>query len=169
MLVSTEDHDGYQDLIKCVLAHQKFKKMIDDFKSIWGPTIGIFYKLVVIVTGACIFFITKRDDQHSFHENLIFYAYIVVMVIYIFIMSYFGDMIYSTSSRFSYDLFSSDWIDADMKYKKAMIIVVENMKQPVKLSVLFYDSLNLQLFQDTVSEGYSMFSVFQNLKKKVNS
>jgi hypothetical protein len=26
MLVSTEDHDGYQDLVKCILAHQKFKQ-----------------------------------------------------------------------------------------------------------------------------------------------
>ena len=26
MLVSTEDHDGYPDLVKCILAHQKFKK-----------------------------------------------------------------------------------------------------------------------------------------------
>jgi hypothetical protein len=26
MLVSTEDHDGYQDLVMCILAHQKFKQ-----------------------------------------------------------------------------------------------------------------------------------------------
>ena len=26
MLVSTEDHDGYQDLVKCIQAHQKFKQ-----------------------------------------------------------------------------------------------------------------------------------------------
>jgi hypothetical protein len=122
--------------------------MIEDFKTIWGSTIGIFYKTVVIVMGACIFVITKGEDQLTFRENLLFYFYIALMVFYIFILSYFGDMIYSTSSQFLYDLFSSDWVDADMKYKKAMIIVMENMKQPVKMSVLFYDSVNLQLFQD---------------------
>jgi len=140
------------------------------------------------MTGACIFVITKGEDQLTFRENLMFYAYIAILVIYIFILSYFGDMIFSTSSQFLYDLFSSDWVDADMKYKKTMIIVMENMKQPVKLSVLFYDSVNLQLFQDvriylflkiifklifgysqTVNEGYSMYSVFQNLNKKVNT
>ncbi|CAG9806588.1 unnamed protein product [Chironomus riparius] len=148
MLVSTEDHDGYQDLVKCILAHKKFKKMVDDFKEICGRNIGVFYKSVVIIIGACIFVITKGEDQLTFRENLIFYFYIAALLMYMFIMSYFGDMIYSTSSQFLYDLFSSDWVDADMKYKKAMIIVMENMKKPVKLSVLFYDSINLQLFQD---------------------
>ena len=122
--------------------------MVDDFKEIWGAIIGIFYKMIVIIIGACIFVITKGEDQLTIRENLMFYGYIAVCVIYIFILSYFGDMIYLTSSQFLYDLFSSDWVDADMNYKKAMIIVMENMKQPVKLSALFYDSINLQLFQD---------------------
>jgi hypothetical protein len=122
--------------------------LIEDFKTIWGAIIGVFYKAVVIIIGASIFVITKGEDQLTFRENSLFYAYIGLMVIYIFILSYFGDMIYSTSSQFLYDLFSSDWVDADMKYKKAMLIVMENMKQPVKMSVLFYDSVNLQLFQD---------------------
>ena len=111
--------------------------MVEDFKSIWGKIIGLLYKVVIIVIGSCIFIITKGEDQLTFRENLIFYFYIAISVIYIFIPSYFGELIYSTSSQFSYDLFSSDWVDADMKYKKAMIIVMENMKQPVKLSVLF--------------------------------
>lgn len=122
--------------------------MVVDFKSIWGVIIGVFYKMVIIVLGACIFVITKGEDKLTFRENIMFYSYIATMVIYIFFMSYFGEMIYSTSSQFSYDLFSSDWVYADMKYKKAMLIVMENMKQPVKLSVLFYNSINLKLFQD---------------------
>ncbi|CAG9806589.1 unnamed protein product [Chironomus riparius] len=154
MLVSTKNHDGYKDLVKCIVAHQKFKKMIDDFKEIWGAMIGILYKIIVIIIGTCIFNITKGEHKLTFRENLMFYIYIAAMVLYIYVPSYFGDMIYSTSSQFSYDLFSSDWVDADMKHKKAMIIVMENMKQTVKLSILFYDSLNLQLFQDVKNLVY---------------
>lgn len=123
-------------------------RMVDDFKSIWSEIIGMFFKIIVICIGGCIFVITKGEDQLTYRESLIFYVYIVLSVFYIFILSYFGEMIYSTSSEFSYSLFSSDWVNADMKYKKAIIIVMENMKQPVKLSVLFYDCLNLKLFQD---------------------
>lgn len=121
--------------------------MMRDFNLHFGAVIGIHYKFGILSTGVLIFVVTNGENYLTLNENLLFLFYIIIVLSFIFIFSYFGQEIHSVSERFSFDLFSSDWINGDLKYKKTMIIFMENLKQPAKFSTPFCDCINLETFQ----------------------
>jgi hypothetical protein len=63
-----------------------------------------------------------------------------------FVPCYFGQQIESRSSKFSYQIFESDWIDSDLAFTKNMKIFVENLRMPVKFSMQGLIAINLQTF-----------------------
>ncbi|KAG5669046.1 hypothetical protein PVAND_016947 [Polypedilum vanderplanki] len=121
--------------------------MVNDWKENYGLFIGVMLKTFEVVIGAAIFMSTKGDRKLTFEENVVFYFFIVIGLSYHFVPCYYGNLIYTVTNTFGYDLFSSDWTDGNLKYKKAMIVFGENLKQPVALSVSFYENLTLETFQ----------------------
>ena len=128
--------------------------MMNELEDLFGTSFGLFLKAVEIVIGTSIFAITKGEDQFTFGENLTFFGYIAVLTFDNLMPSYLGNEIYSTSEEFLYDLYSSEWIDADLKYKKMMIIFMENLKNPVGLNVMWYKNLNLERFMEVSRRGF---------------
>ena len=116
-------------------------RLTDGFIDTFGSLICVLYNIILFVFGASIFALTIRG-------NLMFYIYIFLTLFFLYIPSYFGQEILSTSEDLLYDLFSSEWIEADLKYKKSMIIFMENLKQPIRMKILIFDYLNLSGFQN---------------------
>lgn len=119
-----------------------------DFKEIFGIALGLLLKMLEVLMGASIFVIAMKGQELTLVENLLFYMYLVFECFLNLIPCYFGGEIYTTSDNFVNDIFSSEWSEADRIYKKSMIIFIENLKEPVKLSFAGFPNLNLQKFQE---------------------
>lgn len=77
-----------------------------------------------------------------------FCGYILALETLIFVPCYFGGKIHSKSEEFLADLFSCDWNESNLHYKKMMMIFMENLKHPVTLNVLLHKNLNLEKFTE---------------------
>lgn len=126
--------------------------MMSDLDSLFGSIFGLFFKSVELIIGSCIFAITKGEQKFTFGKNLTFYGYIAVLTFDNFIPSYLGHEIYATTCDFSEDLLSSEWIEADLRYKKVMVIFLENLKKPIKMSVMWFENLDLERFREVSSD-----------------
>lgn len=68
--------------------------------------------------------------------------YLAAMIIQIFLPCFFGNLVFYKSLELSGFLYSSDWIDQSMKYKKSVIIFGERLRRPI---VITAGILNLKL------------------------
>jgi len=126
---------------------------MNDFLSVFGTLHGLFLKIMEFLIAACMFAILQNNS--SLVSNVMFFGYILGLETLIFIPCYFGGEIYITTEDFISDIFSCEWIEADLKYKKMFSIFMEYLKKPVSFDVLLHPNLNLQKF----AEVRSFFSV----------
>jgi 7tm Odorant receptor len=54
------------------------------------------------------------------------------------------------TNELSCDLFSSDWTECDLKYKKLVVIFMENLKKSVKFEAFGFVNVNLDLFLQVI-------------------
>ncbi|KAG5669026.1 hypothetical protein PVAND_016928 [Polypedilum vanderplanki] len=138
----------YKNLIKCIRIHLQIKKMMNDWTKIYGVIIGFMLMTLKLFVAACIFLSTHGDEKLAFKESVIFSVMILASTGYQFIPCYCGSSLLSITENFSYDLYSSDWTDGNLKYKKAMIIFCENLKKPISMSVFGYKKLTMEVFSE---------------------
>jgi 7tm Odorant receptor len=68
------------------------------------------------------------------------------------------------SEKLSESLYKSQWMQADKKFKKAMIIIKENLKIPVDITAIRMMKVNLSTLARICNFAYSVFA----LLKRVN-
>lgn len=68
------------------------------------------------------------------------------MLFEIFLPCFFGNEIILSSDNLSYCLFSSDWVEQTITYKKKMIIFAERLKRPIVITAGKFVKLSLITF-----------------------
>ena len=63
------------------------------------------------------------------------------------------------------NLFHSDWIYGDRTYTKNVKFIMENMKNPMRIKVYGFFSVDYEIFKSVCNFAYSMYAV---LNKKQN-
>lgn len=123
-------------------------RLMSDYSSIYGYIFGIFLKVIEFLTAVCVFVIIQLGSNSVLLTNWIFFFFIFMIEVFVFIQCYFGGAIYSTSNDYIADLSSSDWVLADIKYKKMIYIFMEYLKMPVSFDIWLHPQLNLEKFTD---------------------
>lgn len=68
------------------------------------------------------------------------------MLVEIFLPCFFGNEIMLASNSLSYCLFSSDWTEQNITYKKKMIIFIERLRRPIVITAGKIVNLSLITF-----------------------
>lgn len=74
------------------------------------------------------------------------------MMVEVFVPSYFGSLTQIKSKRLSYDVFSSNWLHENQKYKMNLMILVERTLRPMHLKCGNLVELGLETFLKVCSE-----------------
>jgi hypothetical protein len=131
-------------IVKCFsLIFVPFDSVVDDINEIFGVGMGLLLKMSEIIIGACIFVIAKVDT-----DSVTFYFYVAVLAVTNFIPCFFGGEMLETTERYLYDIFTSDWLEANLKYKKLLITFMENLKRPIAVRFAGYEKINLERFTE---------------------
>ena len=86
------------------------------------------------------------------------------MILQILLPCYYGNEITVASMKMSTNLFHSEWISADEKFKKAMKIFMENAKRPIEIAAFGLFKVNLKTFTSICNSAYSLYAVLQSYK-----
>jgi hypothetical protein len=128
-------------------------RMADDMKVIFGLSMCVMLKASELLIGAIIFFITHGEQNHIKldHNLLIFCGYKVIFFMMHFIPCNIGSELLDVTDGFAYDLFSSEWVDGDLRFRKSMVIFGECLKQPIGMSFWGYEKMNREMFKEVRS------------------
>ena len=118
--------------------------------ALYGFILGFFLKVIEFLTAGCVFVIIQLGNKSALGSNCVFIFFIVTIEAFVFIPCYFGGTIYITSNDYITDLFSCEWDEADVKYKKMIYIFMEYLKTPVSLNVWLHPQLNLEKFTEVI-------------------
>lgn len=92
--------------------------------------------------------------------------YSTIMIFEIFRICFLANGVQYQSEKFIVDFYSSDWVDSSIKYRKLMIILMENMKKPIKVIALEFIQVDIGLFVKLINTIYSMYAVLQSIKER---
>jgi hypothetical protein len=74
----------------------------------------------------------------------IVYSFLIMGLM--FVPCFHGSNIESQSEKFIFDLFSSEWYDFDLKCRKMVVVMMENLKKPMSVKAFGFGAINLDFF-----------------------
>lgn len=87
------------------------------------------------------------------------------MIVEIYFPCFYGSEVSDTFGKISTSLFHSEWINEDKEFKSAMLIFMEKVKKPGKISIFGVYDVNLETFTFICNAAFSLYAVF---KSRVN-
>lgn len=81
----------------------------------------------------------------------------------LFCICYMCNEISVASSKLSPAIYNSDWIKKSRKYKKLLIVFMENTAKDMKLTAFEIFNLDLEIFVSILNTAYSLFAVLKTL------
>ncbi|KAG5673337.1 hypothetical protein PVAND_003396 [Polypedilum vanderplanki] len=156
------DHKAKLELEKSTKLHLQIKELMSLFMDVFSISIYLLLTTSALVIVSVIYVIVNSHRQMSSYTFMIFMA--ATALCQIFIPCFHSSNIETESANLIHSLFSSDWTNSDVKYQKLMVIMMENMKQPMKLRGYGLSEINLEFFIQTLNTAYSMYAVLQSFK-----
>ncbi|XP_037032787.1 odorant receptor 94b-like [Bradysia coprophila] len=152
-----------QDLKASIDAHLHLKKLTDDLESFTSHMLFLQFG----TSGLCIcgsvyclaFDVGDNVSKRCMHVLMLYY-----FISDLFMITYFGNEIMFSSSRVSYSLFESEWIEQPQSTKKNIIIFGEYLKQPRVLVIGKLYPLTLETFTRILNSAYSMFNILKSFQ-----
>lgn len=80
-----------------------------------------------------------------------------------FIPCYFGNEIKCNSQDFLTALHGTNWLTVDKSTKKSLLILIENLRRPIKVRAAKLFDVDLEIFLFVVNSAYSLFAILKQI------
>ncbi|KAG5684279.1 hypothetical protein PVAND_013515 [Polypedilum vanderplanki] len=151
-----------EDLVKCIKLHLRVQEFLKLYKSICIGEIYLLLFFSTFVIVSVVFNMANSNDDIK--ANCFALLYVSLVLLQMLLACYHGSTIENQSEKLVYDLFSIDWLQFDIKERKMLIIMMENMKKVMSLKDFGFSEINLEFFVQVVNFVYSMYAVLQSMK-----
>ncbi|XP_030750801.1 odorant receptor Or1-like [Sitophilus oryzae] len=152
----------YGKISQCVYRYGMIKKFVLDIEDAYS--IAIFLQFGISVLLICV-----QCFQLTLVEPLSYrFLYIIITLITttseVFMYCYAGSLIYNETLFFNSDLYITNWINLDLKSKRALITLMEYGKRPFVIRAGKLFDLSLDTFAFIMRRSYSLLAIMQNYK-----
>lgn len=157
------EEEATEKLLKCVEIQLKIKKVVVEIQENFSGVILVQLLLssVIFCSNAFMLSLVSPLKDTSVFMRLVSYS--IPMVVQIFMPCFYGNELKVETLKLSKSLFHSQWIDQGFKFKKAMKIVMENLKHPTEVLLFGVIKVNLNSFTSVCNFAYSLYAVFQRV------
>jgi hypothetical protein len=154
------DDDDKLHLEKCIEVHKQMKELVIEIQNNFSGI--LFIQGFISSTTICsnIFLASMVDNISTFLHGLTF---CVSLSIENFIYCYFGQNLMNSSEKVSNSVFHSEWYKMKLATIKNLKMFMENLKNPLRISIYGVYDLNLMMFQKIIHNSYSMFTVLRSM------
>ncbi|XP_017844702.1 odorant receptor 59b [Drosophila busckii] len=125
--LSKTESENYDDLVSCILEHKLILSCCQSMRPIISATIFVQFLLVGIILGITlvnIFFFS------TFWEAVSSFVYLVAVLMETFPFCYICNMFIDDCYDMSNAIFTSNWMDAEPRYKSTLIFFMTNTQRP---------------------------------------
>ncbi|KAG5678988.1 hypothetical protein PVAND_008598 [Polypedilum vanderplanki] len=139
------DKTSFEKIKRCAKYHLQLQRIMEIFIEANAVSLYLYVYSSTLTLVSVVFIMANMTDEGK--ETLAFFMIFLLFVLnFAFVPYYFGSIIETHSEKFINDLFASDWYESDLKIQKMVVIMMENMKKPIKLRAFGFDAINLDGF-----------------------
>ncbi|XP_037040295.1 putative odorant receptor 71a [Bradysia coprophila] len=153
----------YQDLVASIEAHVHLKRLIDELESF----LSNLFLLQFATSGLCIcgsIYCLAFNISDNFVERMVHVYTLFYNIAELFMITYFGNEIMLSSSRLTYSLFESEWVDQPHSTQKCLIVFGEYLKRSQEMLIGKLYPLTLETFTRILKSSYSLFNILKKFK-----
>jgi len=189
---SQQVHDKKKDFkvenrkrfLQLIEEHRKIKQLIQEMANIFNPIwlmegltcsivlCAISYTLSNVSNANLYYFLSTYlliFSFQSFNDFAVFiklFVYLILLLFIVFLPCYYGSRITGLSTKLSAQLFHSELHVENRVDRKLIIILMENLKKPIKISIVGVFEVNLETFVTLINFAYSLFAFFTRINGK---
>ena len=93
-----------------------------------------------------------------------FFFYLSSIIVQTLIPCYYGSEIMAVSDKLSASLFHSEWMYENKNFKTSMMVFLEKVKKPIKITVFGFYVVNLATFIAICQTTISLYAVLRSFK-----
>jgi len=94
------------------------------------------------------------------------FIYLTMLLFVVFLPCYYGSRITGLSTTLSANMFHSELHVGNQVDKKLIVILMENLKKPIRIVVAGVFEVNLETFITLINFAYSLFAFFTRINGK---
>nr|AIT69876.1 olfactory receptor 11 [Ctenopseustis herana] len=147
---------------KLVIRHQELMRSVNLLETIYTKSTLFNFvssSFLICLTG---FNVTAIDDVAFV---LSFLTFLLMSLLQIFLLCFFGDMIMTSSMDVSHAIYNSKWYTAKASTAKQLFLVQIRAQKPCKLTASSYADVNLRAFMRILSTAWSYFALLKTIEK----
>ncbi|KAM7355850.1 odorant receptor 59a-like [Cochliomyia hominivorax] len=153
--------ENNRELLKCIQDHKDlliYRSQLEEIISLY-----MFFQIICTSINLCasiVFLILFSSDPFT----MLYYCfYFLAMLIELLPACYYGTIMEMAFQNLTYALFSSNWMDQNVKFKKNLRIFAETTKKPLYMMAWLF-RINLDTFIVVCKNSYSLFALIMNMK-----
>ncbi|KAJ2950141.1 hypothetical protein O0L34_g11492 [Tuta absoluta] len=108
------------------------------------------------------FSFTVIDDLYKFIR---YFSFFLSLLIELFNLCIMGQLLVDHSQALSVKIFCSNWIYADAKTKKILLMLLLRTQRPFKLTANKFVIMNLNTYGQICSSSYQLFNLLHTMYK----
>ncbi|XP_063925970.1 odorant receptor 42a-like [Zophobas morio] len=146
----------HHNMLKCVEHHKNSLSFIEKSTKFFSWI--LFWHLLFsgVSIGITMFQLTMVVPLSNEFYSLV--SYILAITLQIFMYCWFGEEVQAKSSKLSYAVFESDWMDLSEEIKKKLLFFGMHLK-PVRISALNVFYLSLDTYMGIMKTAWSYFAL----------
>nr|XP_023018067.1 odorant receptor Or1-like [Leptinotarsa decemlineata] len=150
----------YRKICSCVAHYEAIHQFVRDFERTYSSIIfAQFTASVLVLCISCLQILLVEPLSATFFAMVI---YVFTILAEIFLYCYYGTILYEESDTIVDAIYMSDWYTYDLKSKKALLIFMETVKRPMRVTAGKLLDLSLDTFMMIIKRSYSLLAVLRN-------
>ncbi|XP_073831723.1 odorant receptor 33a-like [Musca autumnalis] len=153
--------ENNQELLECIKVHKdllEYRRQLEEIISLY-----MFFQILVGAFNMCIilvFMILFVKDVFTF----IYYSlYFVAIVFELLPSCYYGTLVEDEFQNVAYALFSSNWSEQNLEFKKNLRIIAQYSSQRVYVTAWLF-RVNNNAFITACQNAYALFALVMKMK-----
>lgn len=162
--IGTEPDYDKDELVKCIKIHRLIIEFVKEIKSNFGFLIFCQCVLSQLIISLIIF---NSSTRNGIFDTVHVMAFCFIMVLEVFLPCFFGQQIIASSEKLSNSIFHSHcWQSMKSDSHTDIKILMENLKNPIKISIFGLFNVDLVSFTRIIESAYKLYVVLKNLNQK---
>ncbi|GAB0087155.1 uncharacterized protein DMENIID0001_014330 [Sergentomyia squamirostris] len=151
--------DNTSNILRTV--YKEHKEVLDIFqeliKSVWHT---YFHKLVAGLLYICLTIFTVQSIKETFFLAIITVQGVLILM---YILCYFGQIVRNTSEAMAEALYLSKWYEMQVMDQKNLLILMMKFRHPLELETFGFGTISIYTFVQIFKAGVSYTTIIYTL------
>ncbi|XP_039959864.1 odorant receptor 7a-like [Bactrocera tryoni] len=153
--------ENLEELKLCIIDHKNLLGLYDVVAPIISVTIFIQFMITASILSATLINIFIFADQLSAQIACCFY--ILAVVVEIFPLCYYAQCLMDDSERLSQQIFHSNWIAQDVRFRKMLVFFMQRTQRVMELNAGKIFPITLGSFLNIAKFSFSLYTLIKKM------